>query len=38
MSDLLSASKSGQLAEVERLLRQGADVHSADEYGWTALH
>ena len=35
---LIEAAKSGNLAEVERLIAQGASVDAKDNYGWTPLH
>jgi len=35
--ELISAAKSGDVKEVERLIRSGVDLDSRDDGGWTAL-
>lgn len=35
---LITAVKANNLAQVEALIRQGADVNTPDIYGWTPLH
>jgi hypothetical protein len=37
MSGLLEAVGEGDLARVQRLIREGADVNERDEQGWSAL-
>ena len=32
------AASSGQVSDLARLLRKGADAEASDEYGWTPLH
>ncbi|KAL0634108.1 SMC5-SMC6 complex localization factor protein 1 [Maublancomyces gigas] len=35
---LITAVKRNDLAQVEALIRQGADVNTPDMFGWTPLH
>jgi len=37
-SALRSAANRGNLAEVKRLVVQGADIHATDDDGWTPLN
>ena len=36
-AELIEAARNGNKAEVERLLKAGADVNAKDDYGMTAL-
>jgi ankyrin repeat protein len=37
-TDLLDASKIGDLEKMKRAIENEADVNAKDEYGWTPLH
>ena len=36
--DLIAAAESGDLGKLQELLAKGADIHSTDEEGLSAIH